>query len=101
MSLAVLRTDPSLAIGAGLCSDICHQGTVYKATAYAVPFIEAVAASDVSEGIRTELLALSGNISIGGSSIAPHGELPRGSHSRLSPDEFAAGVRVLAQLSTD
>ncbi len=36
-SLATLRDDPSFAIGDGLYSNVCHQGTVYEATAYAVP----------------------------------------------------------------
>jgi hypothetical protein len=71
-SLAALRDDPSFAIGDGLYSNICHQGTVYEATAYAVPFIAAVAAGDVPDGIRVPLLALLGDISIGGSYIAPH-----------------------------
>jgi hypothetical protein len=70
-SLAALRSDPSLAIGDGLYSNICHQGTVYQATAYAVPFIAAVAAGDVPDGIRVPLLALLGDIAIGGSYMAP------------------------------
>ena len=69
-SLAALRTDPSIAIDEGLYSNICHQGTVYEATAYAVPFIAAVAAGNVPEGIREPLLALLGEISIGASYIA-------------------------------
>ncbi|WP_427175217.1 hypothetical protein [Arthrobacter sp. 92] len=72
-SLAALRADPSLAISNGLYSNICHQGTVYQATAYAVPFIAAVAAGDVPDEIRVPLLALLGDISIGGSHIAPDG----------------------------
>ncbi|MDR6558462.1 hypothetical protein J2809_002832 [Arthrobacter pascens] len=70
-SLAALRADPSLAITDGLYSNICHQGTVYQATAFAVPFIAAVAAGDVPDGIRVPLLALLGDISIGGSYVAP------------------------------
>jgi len=46
---------------------------VYQATAHAVPFIAAVAAGDVPDGIRVPLLALLGDISIGGSHIAPDG----------------------------
>ncbi len=72
-SLAALRTDPSLAITDGLYSNICHQGTVYQATAHAVPFIAAVAAGDVPDGIRAPLLALLGDFSIGGSYVAPNG----------------------------
>ncbi|SDL77899.1 hypothetical protein SAMN04487913_11498 [Arthrobacter sp. ok362] len=71
-SLAALRADSSLAISDGLSSN-CHQGTVYQATAYAVPFVAAVAAGDVPDGIRVPLLALLGDISIGGSYIAPDG----------------------------
>jgi hypothetical protein len=72
-SLAALRTDPCLAIAEGLYSNICHQGTVYQATAHAVPFIAAVAAGDVPEGIRASLLVLLGDLSIGGSYVAPDG----------------------------
>ncbi|MHA7263717.1 hypothetical protein ACX80W_10995 [Arthrobacter sp. TMN-37] len=72
-SLAALRADSSLAINDGLYSNICHQGTVYQATAYAVPFIAAVAGGDVPDEIRVPLLALLGDISIGGSHIAPDG----------------------------
>lgn len=72
-SLAALGSDPSLAIGDGLYSNICHQGTVYQATAYAVPFIAAVAAGDVPDGTRVPLLALLGDIAIGGSYTSPDG----------------------------
>lgn len=71
-SLAALREDPSVAINA-LYSNICHQGTVYQATAHAVPFIAAVSAGDVPDDVRTPLLALLGDISIGGSYVAPSG----------------------------
>lgn len=84
-SLAALGTDPSRALNA-LSSNTCHQGTVYQATAYAVPFIAAVAAGDVSEEIRTPLLALLGDIAIGASRVAPNG-----SHSGA----FGEGVAVL------
>ncbi|WP_140395027.1 hypothetical protein [Arthrobacter sedimenti] len=72
-SLTALRTDPSLAISDGLYSNICHQGTVYEATAYAVPFIAAIAAGDVPDRICVPLLALLGDISIAGSYVAPSG----------------------------
>lgn len=39
-SLATLRTDPYMAIGDGLYSNICHQGTVYQATAYRCPLLQ-------------------------------------------------------------
>jgi hypothetical protein len=38
-----------------------------------VPFVAAVAAGDVPNGIRVPLLALLGDISIGGSYMAPDG----------------------------
>ena len=86
-SLAALRDDPSFAIGEGLYSNVCHQGTVYEATAYAVPFIAAVAAGDVTDEIRVPLLALLGDISIGGSCVAP-----QGSHSGAYGDHVDALV---------
>ncbi|MDQ0923469.1 hypothetical protein QF038_001977 [Pseudarthrobacter sp. W1I19] len=44
-----------------------RQGTVYQATAYAVPFIAAVAAGEVPDGLRVPLVALLGDTAIGGS----------------------------------
>ncbi|WP_284984403.1 hypothetical protein [Arthrobacter sp. efr-133-TYG-118] len=72
-SLAALRTDPSRAIGDGLYSNICHQGTVYQATAHAVPFIAAVAAGDIPDGVRVPLLVLLGEIAVGRSYVASDG----------------------------
>lgn len=72
-SLILLPSDPQRAIAEGLYSNICHQGTVYEATAYAVPFITAVAAGDVPDGVREQLVALLGDIAIGGSYVAPQG----------------------------
>ncbi|WP_284987668.1 hypothetical protein [Arthrobacter sp. fls2-241-R2A-172] len=92
-SLAALRDAPSFAIGDGLYSNVCHQGTVYEATAHAVPFIAAVAAGDVPDSIRVPLLALLGDISIGGSYEAPHG-----SHSGAYGDQV--GVLVIESLAT-
>jgi hypothetical protein len=76
-----------LALSDGLYSTICHQGTVYEATAYAVPFIAAVAAGDVPDATRILLLALLGDISVGGSHVAPHG-----SHAGALGDEVDALV---------
>jgi hypothetical protein len=45
-SLFELTDDPAEAHQA-LYSNICHQGTVYEATAWAVPFLAAVAAGDI------------------------------------------------------
>ncbi|WP_146070917.1 hypothetical protein [Arthrobacter sp. B1805] len=86
-SLAALRTDPFLALSDGLYSNICHQGTVYEATAHAVPFIVAVAAGDIPDETRVLLLALLGDISVGGSYVAPHG-----SHAGALGDQVDALV---------
>jgi hypothetical protein len=72
-SLALLREDPVTALKDGLWSNVCHQGTVYEATAYALPFIAAVAAGDVPDDIRSGLAALLGDIAISGSHVAPGG----------------------------
>lgn len=72
-SLAMLRDDPPTALGEGLWSNICHQGTVYEATAYAVPFVAAVAAGDVPAELRSQLMTLLGEIAVGGSYVAQGG----------------------------
>lgn len=72
-SLALLRDDPTSAINHGLYSNVCHQGTVYEASAYAAPFIAAVAAGDVPSALRSMLVRLFGDIAIGGSFVAPGG----------------------------
>ncbi|WP_223991771.1 hypothetical protein [Arthrobacter sp. NicSoilB11] len=101
-SLAALRIDHSQAMHA-LYSNICHQGTVYQATAHAVPYIAAVAAGNVPYVTRTQLLALLGDISIGGSYVAP-----RGSHTGalgkdadvLVTESIAASIGRLATIRT-
>jgi hypothetical protein len=85
-SLALLREDPVTALRHGLWSNVCHQGTVYEATAYALPFIAAVAAGDVPDDLRSELAALLGDIAISGSYVAPGG-----SHA----GSYGEGVDVL------
>lgn len=72
-SLAELRSNPTHAIADGLYSNICHQGTVYQATAHAVPFIAAVAVGDIPDDVRVQLIALLGDISIGASYPATTG----------------------------
>jgi len=60
-----------------LFSCICHQGTIYEATAYAVPFIAAFAAGTALSDEQTEhIVQLLGNIG-----IAASFEAPRGSHA--------------------
>ena len=72
-SLALVREDTIRAILEGLWSNVCHQGTVYEASAYALPFIAAIAAGDVPAESRSLLLALLGDIAVGGSHVAPGG----------------------------
>jgi len=101
-SLSLLRSDPLRGVDV-LYSNICHQGTVYEATAYAVPFVAAVAAGDVSDDIRAQLLALLGEIALEGSYIAP-----RRSHSgavdrrvqQLVANSLAASVDRLSHIGT-
>jgi hypothetical protein len=66
-SLRMLVDDPDEALLGGLYSNICHQGTVYEATAYAVPFIAAIADGDIAEAMRFELVHLLGNIALAAS----------------------------------
>jgi hypothetical protein len=75
-----------------LCGNIWHQGTVYEATSYAVPFLLELAANpDVPDRLGIlELLALiaDGN--------------PRGSEWRTNAHEaVAAGLDVLIQMADD
>lgn len=87
-ALVLLRDDPVRALNDGLWSNICHQGTVYEATAYALPFIAAIAAGDVSADLRSALSTLLGDIAINGSYVAPGG-----SHS----GSWGEGVDTLIQ----
>jgi hypothetical protein len=87
-ALSLLRDDPTRALNDGLWSNVCHQGTVYEATAYALPFIAAVAAGFVSTDLRSALSTLLGDIAINGSYVAPGG-----SHS----GSFGEGVGALIQ----
>jgi hypothetical protein len=72
-SLALVSSDASTAVDMGLYSNVCHQGTVYEASAFAVPFIAAIAAGDIPSDVRSMLLHLVGDIAIGGSFVAPSG----------------------------
>ena len=72
-SLALVSSDPSTAVDMGLYSNVCHQGTVYEASAFAIPFLVAIAAGDIPPIVRTMLLRLVGDIAIGGSFVAPAG----------------------------
>lgn len=87
-SLALLRQDSNTALGEGLWSNVCHQGTVYEVTAFALPFLAAVAAGDVPSEVRMGVSTLIGDIAIGGSFVAPDG-----SHS----GSFGDGVDIAIQ----
>jgi hypothetical protein len=60
------EADPHDAFHA-LYSNICHQGTVYEATAYAVPFLAAVTAGNITTELRIELMLLLASIALAGS----------------------------------
>jgi hypothetical protein len=87
-SLALLADDPLTALNDGLWCNICHQGTVYEATAYAIPFVAAVAAGDVPSDLRAQLTDLLGYIALNGSFVAPSG-----SHSGSHGDGVDALIR--------
>lgn len=72
-SLALVATDIQTALAEGLYSNVCHQGTVYEASAFALPFVGAVAAGDVPTATRVPLLGLFGDIAAGGSHVALNG----------------------------
>lgn len=71
--LAMLANDWKTAFDDGLWSSLCHQGTVYEASAYALPFLAAVAAGPVTSELRQYLVSFIGDIVIGGSYVAPSG----------------------------
>jgi hypothetical protein len=56
-TLRTLGTDPQSALYA-CWSNICHQGTTYEATAYAVPYLAAFAAGDIARRVRMEVMLL-------------------------------------------
>ena len=61
-SLKLLAEDMDEAINGALYANICHQGTVYEATAWAVPFLAAVAAGDIDDQPRIQLVTLLAHI---------------------------------------
>jgi len=85
-SLALIADDVETATTEGLYSNVCHQGTVYQASAYALPFVIAVAAGNVSTTTRLHLVALLADIAVGGSHVAANGS---------SAGAHGAGVDVL------
>jgi hypothetical protein len=72
-SLALIVKDVGTALAEGLYSNVCHQGTVYEASAFALPFVGAIAAGDVSTATRVALLGLFADIAAGGSHVALNG----------------------------
>lgn len=61
-ALRHLAQSPAQALRNGLNSNIFHRGTVYEATAYAVPFIAAVIAGPIERGVRVQLALLLAHI---------------------------------------
>jgi hypothetical protein len=62
-----------------LWGNIHHQGTVYEASAYAVPFLASLAMDEtLPSAARTELIALIAAIAAGSSYLEVHGPLIRG-----------------------
>jgi hypothetical protein len=57
-----------------LFSNLCHQGTIYQATAFAVPFLAAfVAGTDLTPAQVPAFVAIFASIGIAASFEAPHG----------------------------
>lgn len=78
-----------------LYGSIWHQGTVYEATAHAVPFLAALAGQDPSLA-RAELLELLGSIATGSSYLDVHGHLLR---DGLSDDDRRQMTEELAHVA--
>lgn len=72
-ALRLIEEDSRGALNEGLWSSLCHQGTVYEASAFAVPFLASVASGNVSAELRKDLAILIGCIAIGGSDVSPNG----------------------------
>lgn len=75
-SLRRLCDDDREAIGEGchaLYGNIYHQGTIYEATAYAVPFLAAIAAGHPWRGATLQLLAMLGRIALSSSHATEDG----------------------------
>ncbi len=85
-SLALIAHDVRTAVNEGLYSNVCHQGTVYEASAYALPFLGAVAAGDVPSATRAQLVTLFADIAVGGSHVTVSGS---------NSGAFGAGVDQL------
>ncbi|HWB75487.1 MAG TPA: hypothetical protein VG755_11045 [Nannocystaceae bacterium] len=78
-----------------LFSNVCHQGTIYEATAHAVPFIAAAASDDaVWVGHARELLCLLGAIA-----IASSFETDDGTMSGSFGDDVAESTRAALRAS--
>lgn len=87
-SLNLIALDIETALRVGLYSNTCHQGTVYESSAYALPFIAAVAAGDVPIATRQQLVALIADIAVGGSQVSANGS---------SSGAFGAGISELVR----
>jgi len=74
-----------------LWSSLCHQGTVYEATASAVPFLAALARkAPMPEEQRRELVALLGSIAAGRGYLWAHREFIRTDRGWTEADEEAS-----------
>jgi hypothetical protein len=79
----------------GLYSNICHQGTIYEATAHALPFLAAFAAGDVWVGWARAVAVLLGHIAIASSFETADGS-SAGSFGEDVADHTRAAFRASA-----
>lgn len=105
-TLALLATpDPAcVELGLGtLWANACHQGTIYPATAHAVPFVAAFAAGDVWAGWRRQAVVLLGHIAIASSFESVDGSTSGFYGDDVGDDTraaFRACAALLAQIAT-
>jgi hypothetical protein len=93
---ALTGDEANQAVGDGLYSNICHQGTVYQATAYAVPFVVAVAASEIDHELRRSLVWLVGHIALGATFATEDG-----CHAGAYGDDVGPSIRVALTRSAE
>lgn len=72
-----------------LYASICHQGTIYEATAHVVPFVAAVAAGEIWRGAQLSLAMLLGRIA-----IASSFETDDGGHAGAFGEDVADDTRA-------
>lgn len=91
-SLKLLEEDVDEAINGALYANICHQGTVYEATAWAVPFLAAVAAGDIDDEPRIQLVTLLAHIAAASATTTEDG-----SHAGSFGTDVAETIREALQ----